>query len=300
MSALEALTRCPCCGSEDFVPALTVADHSISKEVFTLCDCATCGFRFTNPRPAQAEMGRYYQSEGYISHSNASRSLKDRLYQLARRRALHSKFRLVHQHQPDGKVLDIGCGTGEFLAHLMSRGYQVQGVEPSLKAREQAIANHGLPVVPSLDQVPGQEQFNVISMWHVLEHVPDLHATFKKLFALLAEGGLLVIAVPDRDSWDAAHCGAHWAAWDVPRHLSHFRRQDVHGLLHKHGFTLLDTRRMWMDAPYIALLSETYRGAGMPWALAKGALLGLWSNLQSVLGGRPSSSSLYLARKAEG
>jgi SAM-dependent methyltransferase len=276
-----------------------VRDHSISKEVFQVCTCADCGFTFTNPRPTPNELGRYYESEAYISHSNTSRSLQDKIYQIVRKRAIRQKHALIAAHEPQGRVLDIGCGTGQFLGYLMSRGYLVQGVEPNTTAREQAIADHALNVVPSLEQVQSQENFQVVTMWHVLEHVPDVRATFKRLFALLGKRGLLVIAVPDRESWDAQHYGSDWAAWDVPRHLSHFRRPDIHTFLAEHGFELIATRRMWMDSFYIALLSERYRGTNGLLALFKAVLVGGWSNLQALLGKRPTSSTLYLARKLE-
>jgi len=296
---LEQLKSCPSCGSERLNPSLSVRDHSISLETFQLVDCAVCGLRFTNPRPISSELGKYYEAEHYISHSNTSATLQDKLYKLARKWALNSKYKIIHALQPNGKVLDLGCGTGEFLAHLMSRGYLVQGVEPSTQARAQVIANFSIPVVPSIELVPAQEQFQVVTLWHVLEHLPDLRGTFKRLFALLADRGVLVIAVPDRGSWDCAHYDTHWAAWDVPRHLTHFRQEDIRTLLHQHGFQLVETKRMWMDAPYISLLSETYLGARKPWALLIGTVKGLWSNVMSVLSGRPTSSTLYIARKAE-
>lgn len=298
-SILEHLIHCQRCGNPTLTPTLNVRDHSISGEAFQLTDCTACGFRSTNPRPGPNEIGRYYESEDYISHTNASTSLKDRLYQMARKRALKNKYALIHKYQPQGRVLDIGCGTGQFLGYLASRGYLVQGVEPSDKARAQAIADHAVSVVPTIEQVPSQENLQVITMWHVLEHVPDPKATFKKLYALLADRGLLVIAVPDRESWDAHHYGTNWAAYDVPRHLSHFRREDVSWFLQAHGFELVSIRPMWMDAPYIALLSEQYQGASTPVALIKGILIGLWSNLHALFGGRPTSSSLYVARKRE-
>ncbi|MBL7951364.1 MAG: class I SAM-dependent methyltransferase [Flavobacteriales bacterium] len=212
---------------------------------------------------------------------------------------MRGKYRIIRKLHPHGKVLDVGCGTGSFLAHLMSRGYIVQGVEPDLKARENAIAELGVPVVPSLEQVPGLEQFQIVTLWHVLEHLPDLRSALKRIYAQLADQGVLVIAVPDRDSWDATHYGTFWAAWDVPRHFHHFRQQDVHALLREHGFELIQTKRMWMDAPYIAILSEGYAGAPKVLALVRGLFIGAWSNVASLVTGRPTSSSLYLARKAK-
>ncbi len=295
---LESLVQCPLCEAEHLRPSLEVEDHTVSHERFQLVDCASCGFRSTSPRPAAQALGRYYESDDYISHSNSSRSLGDRLYKLARRWALNRKHALVAQHRPHGRVLDVGCGTGEFLGHLKRKGYLVTGVEPALKAREQAIAHHAIPVVPSLDLVPGLEQFHVVTLWHVLEHLPDLRGTLKRLYALSADQALLLIAVPDRDSWDAAYYGPDWAAYDVPRHLSHFRRSDMLRLVSSHGFELVAMRRMWLDAPYIAMLSERYRGHGPVMALLRGVLLGAWSNLKSAFTERPTSSSLYLFRKS--
>lgn len=295
----ETLPECPLCGSPERVVWSPVVDHSITKEVFDIKVCTACQFHFTDPRPDRSTIGSYYQGEQYISHSNASTTVVDRLYQLARRIGMRKKHAVISKLHPHGKVLDVGCGTGSFLAHLMSRGYLVQGVEPDLKAREFAIAEHGISVVPSLDQVPGFEQFQIITLWHVLEHLPDLRASLKRLYSQLADQGVIVIAVPDRESWDAGYFGTNWAALDVPRHFYHFRRKDVHTLLKEHGFELIATRRMWMDAPYIAILSEGYRGTSKPLALIKGILFGSWSNLVSLLGNRPTSSSLYLARKAE-
>jgi 2-polyprenyl-3-methyl-5-hydroxy-6-metoxy-1,4-benzoquinol methylase len=296
--SMESVPACPLCGSVRKTTVIVAEDHTVSHQRFELKDCADCGFRFTDPRPSQNDIGQFYESEEYISHSNSRTTLHDRLYQIARKWALKNKHELIRRHKPDGKVLDVGCGTGEFLAYLMGRGYSVHGVEPSEKARRQAIESTGINVTASLEKLPAQEQFQVITMWHVLEHLPDLRNAFKRLYSLMSDGGLLVIAVPDRECWDASHFGSKWAAWDVPRHLSHFRRKDVHRLLKEHGFEIVETRRMLMDAPYIAMLSSRYEGSGALVALVKGMIIGAISNVISLIGGRPTSSSLYIAKKA--
>jgi 2-polyprenyl-3-methyl-5-hydroxy-6-metoxy-1,4-benzoquinol methylase len=294
----ETLEQCPICGGRAFTPSLAPTDHTVSKKQFQLTDCTACGARFTNPRPTPAEIGKYYASEDYISHTNTSRGLQDRIYQWVRKRAIRNKHQLIAQHHPQGSILDVGCGTGEFLGFLKSKGYQTQGVEPSLTAREQAIRNHALEIMPELDQVAAHEQFNVITLWHVLEHVHDVRETLRKLHARLQTGGSLVIAVPDRDSWDAGFYGKDWAAYDVPRHLSHFRRRDMHRLLREQGFIVQRTKGMWFDAPYVCMLSEKHKGAGPLRALGIGALVGAVSNLVAALTPRPTSSSLYVASKA--
>jgi 2-polyprenyl-3-methyl-5-hydroxy-6-metoxy-1,4-benzoquinol methylase len=295
---LEVVPCCPICGSALKKDVFPVLDHTVSRRSFGLKDCGACGFRYTDPRPHQQHIGSYYASDSYISHTNSTATLQDKLYQYARKHALRRKYALIKSLMPQGKVLDLGCGTGEFLGYLRSRGYAVQGVEPDARAREQVIQK-GIDVTASLDKIPSQEQFHVVTLWHVLEHLPDLRNVFKKLFALLSDGGLLVIAVPDRESWDASFYKANWAAWDVPRHLSHFRRKDVFRLLNEHGFSVVSTRRMYLDAFYIAMLSSRYRGAGTMASLFKGVFWGGVSNLIGLVSGRPTSSTLYVARKAE-
>ena len=298
-SGTEHLSGCPICGDGSMRTSTSIKDYSVSGEEFQLDDCSSCGFRFTNPRPSQRSIGRYYESPDYISHSNSDRGILARVYQLVRKRTLASKYSALHKHHPHGRVLDIGCGTGEFLSYLMGRGYMVHGIEPNPRAREQAIANHSIEVLPSVDQMPAQEQFQVVTLWHVLEHLPDLHELFKRLYAFLSVGGVLIIAVPDRNSWDAKHYGPFWAALDVPRHFSHFRKKDVVRLLHEHGFDLIQTRPMWFDSTYVSLLSERYKGRGSPVAWFNAVLMGAVSNLVALISGRSTSSTIFIARKAE-
>jgi 2-polyprenyl-3-methyl-5-hydroxy-6-metoxy-1,4-benzoquinol methylase len=212
---------------------------------------------------------------------------------------LSGKRKLISKYRPNGRLLDVGCGTGQFMGHMKAHGYLVTGVEPDTGARGQAIADHAAEVLPSLDLIPSSEQFHVVSMWHVLEHVPDLRRTLKKLYSAMADRGFLFIAVPDRESWDATHYGSDWAALDVPRHLNHLRRQDLKRLFEEHGFALKEVRPMWFDAPYISMLTERHRGAGPLGALIKGTLVGTWSNLLALTSDRPTSSSLYIAQKQE-
>ncbi|MBK7944667.1 MAG: class I SAM-dependent methyltransferase [Flavobacteriales bacterium] len=294
---LEPVTACPICGSARRVAALEVKDHHLTQDVFSLVDCAPCGFRYTDPRPAQNSIGRYYSGEDYFSHDATSKRLLARIYRSARQRALAQKRALIRTHVPHGKLLDVGCGTGDFLAFLSARCYQVEGVEPVLRAREAAIRQRALKVSAALEDVPAQEQFQAITLWHVMEHLHDLNASVKRLYALLAKGGYLLVAVPDRGSWDAAHYGPRWAAWDVPRHLWHFRKQDIAQLLGQHGFELVQTRHMWLDAFYIALLSERYLGrpAMVAWPLA--VLKAAFSNLVAIASGRSTSSTLFIAKK---
>lgn len=293
----ETLLSCPICGGVDFVPKGEIRDHHLTQELFHLTTCSACGFDFTNPRPKQEQIGRYYASENYISHTDTATSISDRLYRFARNWALRKKHRLVALYKPKGRLLDVGCGTGAFLGYMKSRGFEVAGVEPSDRARSiAALASPG-SVVPALADVDRKQPFEVGTLWHVLEHLPDLRSAFREFHSLLCPGGVLFIAVPDRTSWDCSHYGQKWAAWDVPRHLSHFRPKDIETLMTANGFRLVSTRRMWLDAPYICMLSERYRGRGPLVSLLLGILKGTWSNLVALTTGGSTSSALYIGRK---
>lgn len=295
---METVDQCPICQSKISTVALTAIDHTVSQERFDIRKCDGCGFHFTSPRPDRENIGKYYLSEDYISHAANATSLKDRIYHTVRRRAIKGKHKLIADHHSAGSVLDVGCGTGDFLAYLKNQGYATQGVEVSAPARSLAEAK-GLSVAERLEAIPTDAQFQVITLWHVLEHVPNPKHTLDQLHARCADDALLVIAVPDHDSWDCTHYGAKWAAWDVPRHLSHFRREDMMRLFQKTGFELIETKKMWYDAPYVSMLSEQYRGSGSLGSLIKGTLFGTWSNMTTLTSGRPTSSSLYLARKTK-
>ena len=293
---METVKFCPICGSNKASLALHAEDYTVSHERYSIRQCEECGFLFTSPRPTPERLGEYYLSEDYISHAEKATSLKDHIYHRVRRRAIRSKHRLIAKYHESGRALDMGCGTGDFLAFLNSRGYAAQGIEVSPKARKAAV-DKGVRVSPTLADLPANAEFNVITMWHALEHMPDPRNTLTQLFKRCSKGGLLVIAVPDNESWDCSHYGSHWAAWDVPRHLSHFRRKDIHRLLTEVGFIPSEPKNMWFDAPYVSMLSEQYRGRRSKGALWIGVLFGMWSNLVAIATNRPTSSTLYLAQK---
>ena len=296
---MQTIEQCPVCSCESLGRTTNVTDHSISGKSFSIVECGACQFAFTSPRPDQQHIGVFYQSDTYISHTNSNKTWRDKINQLSRQWMVRRKHKAIHKYHPHGQLLDIGCGTGDFLAHQMSRGYLVTGVEPNLTARESAIAAHAIPVFPQIDLVPALEQFQVVTMWHVLEHVPEIRSTLKQVFARLADRGIFVIAVPDRESWDAKHYGPFWAAYDVPRHFWHFRQQDLFRLLKEHGFELVTTRRMWLDAFYIAMLSESYKGGNRLIGLVRAFAVGAWSNIIATFTRAPTSSTMYVVRKSK-
>lgn len=296
---MENLTACPICQSGSFLPHISAKDYTVSGEEFHIVSCSKCGLLFTNPRPNKSEIGKYYESPDYISHTNSKRGLINQIYQWVRKRAIQQKIALVFKYagkRSGVRLLDIGCGTGEFLAGAKAAGIQTKGIEPSPMAREQAIRNHGLDVVgeDSLENMNGT--FDVITLWHVLEHVHELSARVQKISLLLEKNGVAIIAVPNPNSADRKTYNKEWAAWDVPRHLYHFTPETIKPLFEK--FNLLHERSLPMkyDAYYVSMLSERYRRQGANNFLS--AFLNGWkSNSQAGSNAERFSSVIYVFRK---
>ncbi len=256
---MEHLIQCPVCDCERFSVKHKIMDHFLSKEEFKIVQCQQCGFLFTNPRPEKSESFKYYQSDEYLSHSKNKTGWLNFAYDAIRSIALRKKFDLINKHKSGSKILDIGCGTGEFLNLMKAKGWEAIGVEPAEHPREFAKTNFGLNVFDEdkLDK-PVASGFDVITLWHVLEHVPDLNQRISQINRLLSDEGLLVVALPNVNSWDATHYKNFWAAWDVPRHLYHFSKETFDMLMKKHNLKIISIHPMKFDAYYISLLSEKY------------------------------------------
>ena len=260
MSPIENITACPVCQQSEFVPYQSCKDNTVSGEVFNIVTCQSCGFHFTNPRPSEASIGRYYQSENYISHSNTKKGLMDKIYHLVRNFTLKGKLTLINKQQPNkGKLLDIGCGTGMFLKVCQDNGWNVTGIEPD-KGASQLANEQGLNVIkPTIWQLNQTEQYEVITMWHVLEHVHQLQQCVEWLRNHLTTNGTLIIAVPNLNAYDAQQYQEQWAAFDVPRHLYHFSQQDMKRLFESKGFHIQKILPMYFDSFYVSMLSSKYK-----------------------------------------
>lgn len=257
---METLTQCPVCGDGQFSPFLVCKDYLVSSKDFTIQQCNTCSFRFTNPRPSEETIGSYYKSDQYISHNDLSTGLIDTAYRAVRSYTLQSKLDLINKlNGGTGYVLDLGCGTGTFLETCKEGGWQVAGVEPDTDARAISAEKLQMQIEPNLFALDKTTTFDIISLWHVLEHIPDLEKTLQQLSKLLSKEGKLVIAVPNSNSYDAAYFEKYWAAYDVPRHLYHFTPPTIKALLEKHGFELIQQQPMQFDAFYISILSTRYK-----------------------------------------
>lgn len=250
----ENLSNCPVCASEEFESVVSTVDYSTSKEEFDVVQCSKCTHMFTQNRIVEEKIGPYYDNPDYISHTDDQKGLFATVYQQLRKINLRRKLSYVNHYTKSGKILDYGCGTGQFLQTLQENGHNAVGVEINDSAREKA-SKYG-DVSSSIASV--EDGLDVITMWHVMEHVYDMHALVEEFKKRLKESGSVIIAVPNPESPDAKYYGKYWAAWDVPIHVHHFTKQSMAKFMGAHGFRLDDVIPMDMDAYYIALLSEQY------------------------------------------
>src|SRR5690606_25428262 len=241
---------------------LVCKDHSVTKEEFNLIKDVESDMLVTTPQPDAENLFKYYDSDDYISHTDSKRSLFEKVYQLIKQYSLHKKLRIINRFSPTkGTLLDVGAGTGDFLQCSKKGGWQIQGVEPNIKARKLADEK-GVHLLDDIDEVTNQK-FDVITLWHVLEHIPNLESYIIKLKGLLKDNGILVIAVPNYKSYDAKYYKEFWAAYDVPRHLWHFSIKSIKFLFSKEKMKVVKILPMVFDSYYVSLLSEKYKTGKM-------------------------------------
>ncbi|QLG45268.1 class I SAM-dependent methyltransferase [Costertonia aggregata] len=270
---------------------LKTKDFSVTGEPFELLYDAETDMLVTAPRPKN--LSKYYESDTYISHTDSRNTLTDKLYQTVKRYNIKKKIKLVTSIDQDEKtLLDVGAGTGDFLLKAKMSGWQIAGVEPNAPARERA-SQKGIELHSDLSEI-SNKQFDVITLWHVLEHLPDLDEQIQKLESLLKKEGRLVVAVPNFKSHDAEFYGTFWAAYDVPRHLWHFSKNAIQKLFAKQKMILVETKPMIFDSFYVALLSEKYKTGKQNFLSA--FWRGLISNI-SAWKSKEYSSHIYILKK---
>ncbi len=279
---------------------LTLKDYSVSGEEFKLLYNSEMDMLETFPQPKLENLSKYYESSNYISHTDSKESVVEKLYQKVKRVALKNKLKLINSLNSQGKdILDVGCGTGEFLLTCKNDNWNLAGVEPNTNAKclaEQKLnKNSTFKIVDDIDKIELQ-QFDVITLWHVLEHIPNLDEYISKLKLLLKPNGVLIVAVPNYKSFDALYYKKYWAAFDVPRHLWHFSKKSIQLLFFQKNLNIEKILPMYFDSFYVSLLSEKYKSGKNNFI--KAFLLGLYSNVKAMYS-KEYSSLIYVIRCAK-
>ncbi|MDZ4668665.1 MAG: class I SAM-dependent methyltransferase [bacterium] len=283
---MEILETCPVCGDKHFKKLLDCKDYVASGESFTVVACAKCTLQFTNPRPDETEIGRYYQSDRYISHSGTDKSelgVTYRIYDLVRNYSIGSKLKTIKSYHKSGKLLDLGCGLGYFLNGVKEDSvFEAEGADISEEAIQYVDKEFGIKVIPelSLKDMPANT-YDIITQWHVMEHVHRLDERMKDLGKMLKADGTMFIAVPISNSYDAKHYKEYWDGYDVPRHLYHFNRKSFKLLMANNGFSVVAEKSMIFDAPYISMRSEYHQKNAL--GFIKGIFWGFISTISAAI-----------------
>ncbi|NMA75020.1 MAG: class I SAM-dependent methyltransferase [Bacteroidales bacterium] len=292
------ITFCPLCGAQKFTPVFTCTDYIVSQEQFQLYACDECSFLFTQDFPSENHIDSYYESENYIAHSNTRKGLTALLYHWVRSITLRSKAKLIKREYPHkpGVLLDFGAGNGHFAHIMQKKHWEVEAFEKNKKARTVARARLGMHLKEEKAiQLLAPNSIDVITLWHVMEHLEDINGFFQRFHELLIEQGLLILAVPNHTSYDATYYKQAWAAYDVPRHLWHFSPITMQKWGAKHGFVLAAHYPMYFDGFYVSILSEKNQKHFC--SFLRGFFVGLKGFLQSLARKEKSSSMIYVFRK---
>jgi 2-polyprenyl-3-methyl-5-hydroxy-6-metoxy-1,4-benzoquinol methylase len=291
--------NCPVCKSSNVAEVLCAKDFTVSQKVFSIWQCEDCTCRFTQDVPTAEEIGVYYQSSSYVSHSDTKKGLINKLYHTIRNYTVEQKRKLIEKvgGRKNGTLLDVGAGTGAFASRMQKADWNVTGLEPDETARENALKNHQLQL-QDLDALFSfdDKQFDVITLWHVLEHVHELHKYVETFYRILKDDGTLIIAVPNYTSNDEKVYKEFWAAYDVPRHLYHFSPESMQQLMQQHNFEIVDFKPMWFDSFYVSMLSEQYKTGHNN--LVSAVWNGFASNVKAINDVKTFSSIIYVIKKS--
>ena len=290
----ENILLCGICKGSAIKKHIEGKDHNATEEIFSVVECEDCGYRFTSPRPKEKFIGKYYKSKNYISHNSTKKGLINKIYHIVRKYQFYKKNQLIEKHsKTDGKkILDIGCGTGDFLNYMQFKKWEIDGIEKDEGARKIASGKNNISINCDIADLKEKNKYDVITMWHVLEHIYDTQTYIEKICEIVKKEGIIVIAVPNSNSYDATKYKENWVAYDLPIHVSHFRKNDIQNIANKNNLKLKHIEPMFFDAYYISMLSSRKKGENV--------IKGIWNGFKSNMKAKKEkeySSLMYFLYK---
>lgn len=236
---MNQVVSCACCDSTDLAVLFQTTDY-ISQDVFEVVRCQRCGLAMTSPAPDAGAMSRHYPDSYFGDSGQRFVSLGEAIIRWERGRRARAIQRF---HPQPGRILDIGCGRGVMLRKLQRAGWECYGSELS-ESLAHPMDKAGIPICRELDvrncNFPGS-YFDVVSLWHSFEHLPDPCSTLDEIHRILKPAGIAVFAVPNFGGWLSQWTRQSWFALDIPRHLYHYDRESLPSLLELHGFQIEHT-----------------------------------------------------------
>ena len=280
-------TNCIICSRKDYFPFIEVNDRlNKSSKIFHLRQCS-CGFIYLNPRPIFEEIRKYYQIDNYDPHSKSLNTIKRKVYCYAQKLTLRWKYKIIRKYFQDGSLLDVGGGKGEFVEYFRRKGWNVI-LQDSIISN---TINKNITFIRELSDLKTSAKFDVITLWHSLEHIHNINNLFDCLNNLLKDSGILLIAVPNINAPERKFYKDKWAPYDAPRHLYHFNLDRLNALCQKKGFDIIQKYSLFQDMPYNILLSAPNF---YPYQIFKASFVLFYSLLYTMFAGPEYSSSLLI------
>tara|TARA_B100000767_G_scaffold60749_1_gene56578 strand:+ start:2208 stop:3077 length:870 start_codon:yes stop_codon:yes gene_type:complete len=280
---------------------LSANDHLVTGRKFDILKNPETTILETHPRPTKEELPTYYDSENYTSHNDKSAGIVSFCYRIIKSISTRRKIRIGQNSlskntpQNNPRLLDVGCGTGDFLYSCLKKGWQINGIENNKNAKNNSRTELSSFIFDDFEFLKSQpERFDIITMWHSLEHIIDLKQTIVDMKKLLTNKGVIVVACPNHKSFDAMFYKESWAAYDLPRHLWHFDKDSISKLFLEHNMQLTKTLPMYWDSFYISILSEKIISKKNKFL--KGVIVGLLSNVSAMFS-KEHSSLIYVFNK---
>ena len=273
------LINCPVCDSNDSSLYIKLKDRfKTNNETFSLVQCK-CAFVYLSPRPNENTISKFYKNNDYSPHAETSL-----FYKIAQKISFRWKLKIISKYSINYNkpfILDYGSGKGEFADYLIKKSFDIDKYDP-------IFTDKSTKMYSDSNQI--NKQYNIITLWHSLEHVHRLNQTLDKIYQLLSDKGVLLIAVPNINASEKQYFRDKWVAYDAPRHLYHFSSETMLKFLNKHGLEMIELKPIYQDTFYNTYLSLSSKYFLIK--LIKTCYISIISFLKILFSNKQKSSSL--------